>query len=51
MHCGEKTDGLFLLRQTCRNKPSNVDLHGVTIDIAEIFRIGRVVNNSLLSAF
>lgn len=46
MHCGEKTDGLFLLRQTCRNKPSIVDLYGVsirlTIDIAEIFRIGRV---------
>lgn len=47
MHiAGEKIDGLFLLRQTCGNKPSNCgfvrSIYKVTIDIAEIFRIGRV---------
>lgn len=46
MHCGEKTYGLFLLRQSGGSEPSIVDLYvvsirGLTLDIAEIFRISR----------
>lgn len=43
---GKRADGLFPLRQTCRNKPRFVrirSIYEVTIDIAEIFRIGKVV--------
>lgn len=31
MHCGEKNGGLYLLRQTCRNKPSIVNIYIRTI--------------------